>query len=82
MKSPVLENGTPGSVRGQPGNRLSYRDDQHFEIEQNNYFVYRVIVIVRQQFADSMTLHLSMLMTEPRLIFSSRAISDLFRPFL
>ncbi len=27
MKSPVLENGTPGSVRGQPGNRLSYRDD-------------------------------------------------------
>jgi hypothetical protein len=23
----VLENGTPGSVRGQPGNRLSYRDE-------------------------------------------------------
>ncbi len=29
MKSPVLENGTPGSVRGQPGNWLSYRDVQH-----------------------------------------------------
>lgn len=27
LKSPVRENRTPGSVRGQSGNRLSYRDD-------------------------------------------------------
>jgi hypothetical protein len=26
LKSPVRENRTPGSVRGQAGNRLSYRD--------------------------------------------------------
>jgi hypothetical protein len=26
-KSPVLENGTPGSVRGRSGNRPSYRDN-------------------------------------------------------
>ncbi len=28
MKSPVLENCTPGSVRGAPGNRRPYRDDE------------------------------------------------------
>jgi hypothetical protein len=27
LKSPVLENGTPGSVRGASGNRRPYRDD-------------------------------------------------------
>ena len=27
MKSPVLENCTPGSVRGAPGNRRPYRDN-------------------------------------------------------
>ena len=28
MKSPVLENCTPGSVRGAPGNRCPYRDSE------------------------------------------------------
>ena len=28
LKSPVLENGTPGSVRGASGNRRPYRDDR------------------------------------------------------
>ena len=31
LKSPVLENGTPGSVRGASGNRRPYRDDSSKE---------------------------------------------------
>jgi hypothetical protein len=34
LKSPVRENRTPGSVRGQSGNWLSYRDRQENEKEQ------------------------------------------------
>ena len=35
MKSPVLENCTPGSVRGAPGNRRPYRDDEWRRMTDN-----------------------------------------------
>ena len=38
LKSPVLEYGTPGSVRGQPGNWLSYRDDFRAFLKGNSPF--------------------------------------------
>jgi len=36
LKSPVRENRTPGSVRGQLGNWLSYRDDCFVQLENKN----------------------------------------------
>ena len=47
LKSPVRENRTPGSVGGQPGNRLSYPDERPDKKGGRKFCQYGVLHIVK-----------------------------------
>ena len=44
LKSPVRETRTPGSVRGPPGNRRSYRDGASHRTEESKLGVKKVLI--------------------------------------